>query len=128
MNSFISQFFCCSMSTDDLICDACGVGCKSEAGLRLHKRKYHGEHIDNRPKSVACEICGLMYTSRNNMLQHVRRIHEGLKKKEYICATCESVFQTRKNIKSHLKSHEYRDANDFAALLVSQQIPILTFV
>ena len=49
-----------------------------------------------------CDVCQKSFTSRRNMLQHIREIHD--KNTKHTCKQCSRVFFRKSNLTRHLKA------------------------
>ncbi|XP_071442805.1 uncharacterized protein [Hetaerina americana] len=56
----------------------------------------------NDNKQYNCHDCKSSFSSKGNLIVHIRR-HTG--EKPYVCVNCESRFSTKGNLKRHVKAH-----------------------
>ena len=74
--------------------------------LKEGARKYHEL---NKDKSIGqnyiCSLCGKSFTQAGTLRQHVKSIHEGIKKvrKKVVCDTCGKEFSGLYELKNHVK-------------------------
>ena len=55
------------------LCSECGFIAKDRSQKSRHKKSAHG--TENQPK-IECPICKAKFTRRDNMLAHVRKVHQ----------------------------------------------------
>ena len=54
------------------------------------------------PSMEKCDVCQKSFTSRSNMLQHIREIHD--KNTKHTCNQCSRVYFRKSNLTRHLKA------------------------
>ncbi|KAL1460865.1 hypothetical protein WDU94_012804 [Cyamophila willieti] len=78
-------------------CSLCEKTFQTPAGLREHKRV----HVTSDEKHI-CETCGNSFSSRKNLLSHVK-IHTT--ERAHKCEYCSATFKRRKYLVQHYKTH-----------------------
>ncbi|PSN53736.1 hypothetical protein C0J52_02189 [Blattella germanica] len=74
---------------------------------RVHALKKHMRNVHNEPGAISypCSFCTMVFNNRGNMLRHVLRIHQGLRR--FICGLCGSRYGQNQDLRHHLKmKHE----------------------
>lgn len=51
-------------------------------------------------KKYGCGKCGLHFKDRDDLLKHVREVHDG--KSTYLCITCDESFDSEPAFKLHM--------------------------
>ncbi|KAI5706689.1 hypothetical protein M8J75_010463 [Diaphorina citri] len=80
-------------------CTVCDKKFATPAGLREHKRV----HVISEEKHI-CETCGNSFSSRRNLLYHIK-IHTT--DRPYKCEMCSTTFKMRKYLVQHYKTHRH---------------------
>ena len=80
-------------------CEECHRKFSNPGDLRNHKIRLHE---GGKPRDNMCDICGKGFTSKSGMLEHVRHVHEKLKKHK--CDLCGKTFSTNHGLKNHKMS------------------------
>ena len=79
-------------------CDICGLKIISVHNLNRHKKYVHS--TDDFP----CPICQKRFKNACYLKDHVRLVHEKIKK--YECSTCGSKFSERRYLRKHEQKHQ----------------------
>ena len=95
-------------------CATCGITCDTSISLKYHIKIAHEEKIikvEEDSKDVheggakneyhKCQKCGLIYNHANNLLQHIKYVHEGEK---YVCPICKRLFTQPYSLIRHKRS------------------------
>ena len=77
-------------------CNTCG---KSFA-LRFQLKKHE---ITHQEKSIFCEECGKAFTTRGNLIVHMKGVHQGLRR--YPCEICNVSCLEKSGLKVHMMTH-----------------------
>ena len=82
-------------------CEYCKMKFSRSESLSKHRFRKHGKNkkgvsVEN---NFSCKICEKKLSSSEKLLQHVRVIHEGIRK--YQCNFCDRQFSSRFNKDSH---------------------------
>lgn len=83
-------------SFQDVVCDVCEKRCKGQKGLRIHKRKAHGEGQSDRMK---CMSCRKTFLTKEQLSDHYKRTHSGLPPGH--CGRCGALFDSVKALAIH---------------------------
>lgn len=88
----------------------CNAVLASKEGIKRHINQRHA--LIKYP----CTICGIKYVDRYRMLQHVKRVHQGVPNKTVTCHLCQRVYQRKEALANHVNvSHNrirYRCMHD----------------
>ena len=76
-------------------CDKCDVSYTARKSLISHIKHKHGN-----AKQFTCQHCVYSTSKKENLQQHVRSIHEKMKK---ICETCGRNFSDKSNLNKHVR-------------------------
>ncbi|XP_065365637.1 uncharacterized protein LOC135958675 [Calliphora vicina] len=102
---------------DPFICEQCNKEFKKLTDYNRHLKREHKKKtiVKLGPFSVlplepgvdmalqnVCHICGIKFTSRSNLVHHVKR-HEGIR--NYECNMCPKKFFASHSLKVHIRSH-----------------------
>lgn len=98
---------------DPFICEKCKMEFKKLTDFNQHLKKEHfaKSPLRNSPKTLLhrdpdaeniCHICGIKFTTRSNLLHHIKR-HEGIR--NYECTICSKKFYASHSLKVHIRSH-----------------------
>ncbi|XP_023233975.1 zinc finger protein 782-like [Centruroides sculpturatus] len=84
------------------VCDICDKKFSQSSNLLIHKRKHFGE----RPFKCNYKDCKYAAKTKDNLMQHVNRIHLKIPpKKVYKCDKCDRSFEWLSTLTLHLISH-----------------------
>ena len=62
---------------------------------KVHHQKPSQKSGRPATKDYACKACGKLFYFQGNLTKHIKRFHEGIKKKkEHICDSCGKEFYT----------------------------------
>ena len=100
------------------VCHICQMRFSKRGTLESHMSKSHAVSIANdkvevddeeeEPKSFECEQCPKKFNFKQNLLRHIRLIHEG-KNYIYECQHCTKIFKSQAGLYRHDQSvHEER--------------------
>jgi len=81
-------------------CDVCGKLFNTVRFLQYHRKEQH-ELGDAR--RVKCDFCDSTHLGKNNLLKHVKLMHESISK--YKCDVCQQYFKKLYNLKVHMRTH-----------------------
>lgn len=87
------------------ICELCGEDFREKTQLTIHKNKRHF------PKTF-CDFCMKPYSSKQNLVDHMRRIHMNLEK-SFLCHLCPKSYVTKTSLTMHLSDHRNRAADKY---------------
>ena len=102
---------------DPFICKPCKMEFKKLTDYNHHLKRQHESKkvLRNKPLSQlphepeqdgllenVCHICGIKFTTRSNLVNHVKR-HEGIR--NYACPICPKKFFASHSLKVHIRSH-----------------------
>ncbi|XP_037814390.1 kinesin-related protein 4-like [Lucilia sericata] len=102
---------------DPFICEKCGKEFKKLTDYNQHIKREHEKSIKEKPAPLTllplepgvdknlqniCHICGIKFSTRSNLVHHVRR-HEGVR--NYECPMCPKKFFASHPLKVHIRSH-----------------------
>ena len=90
-------------STGQIVCDQCGKTFTNSLTLADHKSNSHGQN-----KQIQCtfEGCDLVFSRKDQLRHHVRRVHIGMEKlKKLKCGYCDKMFVQEFQRKTHEKKH-----------------------
>ena len=80
-----------------MMCSICLAPANNIQELNSHKENIHGIK-----KSCKCELCGMSFTTKWNMLYHMDEFHNGKgKRKTHNCEKCNKEFISRSSMKVH---------------------------
>ena len=82
-----------------IICYICQKSFTRKHGLSRHKRTVHDKQLKQ------CNHCHKVYSRNNILLKHIETEHGGFKRPS-ACRSCGSSFETKEELKNHMKSHE----------------------
>ena len=77
-------------------CNSCTKTFHSKQALEYH---YSSLHLE-KPKSENCSICGMQFSAKVNLLQHVKYVHS--EEKQYSCPDCDSKFKRKTDMRAHV--------------------------
>ena len=60
------------------------------------------EIMDSKIEERKCQFCGKVFSSKGNLKEHLKHVHEGIK--AYKCYVCHKTFSQNGNLKSHISS------------------------
>ena len=83
-------------------CQICGKRFHLLQNLNSHL-KSHGSLSEDSTKNDVCKTCGLQFTKRKSLVQHMKYKHK--ETVPYGCQICCKSFYLRKNLRLHLKTH-----------------------
>ena len=70
--------------------------------------KGHMKRIHDKTKDHACQSCGKLFASKDEMKKHVENVHEKMHK--YTCPFCKKAFSESGTLKRHITLvHEKRN-------------------
>ena len=78
------------------VCEYCKKEYSSVKIMREHMKNMHSD-----VKEYPCEICGFKTKHKNNLVMHIRRVHEGRPLKE----TCSICNKTCSNLQWHISTY-----------------------
>ncbi|XP_011190621.2 uncharacterized protein LOC105217363 isoform X2 [Zeugodacus cucurbitae] len=78
-------------------CSFCAKGFATRRDMEMHKLVHTGEH-----RSV-CEHCGKGFRLKHQMTEHVKIMHERLKR--FKCTMCPKDFFRKRQLDDHIRSH-----------------------
>lgn len=81
----------------------CSICKKSFYNEKLRNAHFKIKHPNDKMECI-CEKCDKKFTTRGNMLQHVRRVH--LKEKRLKCDKCDHECFSKGELQNHKKTHE----------------------
>ncbi|XP_046801929.1 zinc finger protein 572-like [Lucilia cuprina] len=102
---------------DPFICEKCEKEFKKLTDYNQHIKKEHEKSLKVKPAPLTllplepgvdtnlqniCHICGIKFSTRSNLVHHVRR-HEGVR--NYECPMCPKKFFASHPLKLHIRSH-----------------------
>ena len=95
----------------DVTCEKCGKMCTTKINLKKH---FKSKHEANELKSLKCEFCENRYDRMGQLINHVKKFHEGkplpVKVKEekiFNCEKCGKIYKSVQTLKEHVEStHE----------------------
>lgn len=93
---------------DPFICNNCHMEFKKLTDYNQHLKKEHSpkKRLMLVPAETCeenvCHICGIKFTTRSNLLHHIKR-HEGIR--NYACTMCPKKFYASHALKVHTRSH-----------------------
>ena len=79
-------------------CDICGLKVISISSLSRHKKRAHS------PDEFPCPVCGKLFKHKSNLKDHVRFVHEKIKK--YECSSCGLKFSECRYLRKHEQKHQ----------------------
>ena len=93
-------------SSDNFVCELCSYEAYDIASLRKHRNHKHQDEIN---KSHKCETCGKTFVQRENLLVHLKNIHNIHSEdfdliKSFACDQCGHVFVCKKKLKKHFQA------------------------
>ncbi|XP_045541335.1 gastrula zinc finger protein XlCGF7.1 [Papilio machaon] len=83
----------------DKFCDTCKTYFRSRRLLKLHL-KNHSKHLKDADKRFTCFECGIKYTEKARLKDHVDWEH--LKLRNYVCTLCSKEFETKRCMTRHV--------------------------
>ena len=87
-------------------CDLCGKCFNHETDFHWHKNVVHknetGDFKKVQKKTVECETCFKIFSTKGHLEEHVRAVHD--KVKNFECDVCLMTFYKRWNWKTHITS------------------------
>ncbi len=91
-------------NTSVYVCKHCAKACENAHDLTVHQAS-HTKH-DTYP----CDVCGKVFSSRTNMQQHARCMHQGKTRKKYgphkfLCGFCGQEFNSKAQVQYHENKH-----------------------
>ena len=93
-------------SSDNFVCELCSYEANDIALLRKHRHEKHQNEIK---KSYKCETCGKTFVQHENLLVHLKNIHNIHSEdfdliKSVACDQCGHVFLCKQRLKQHYDS------------------------
>ena len=85
-------------------CQYCGNDFKDKSSLKTHESK----HFEAKPHQ--CPNCGVKYSSKPCLLNHIAVVHEGKNPIKHICPICGKQFRKTQNYKAHYQAHLFGKA------------------
>ncbi|XP_013162667.1 PREDICTED: gastrula zinc finger protein XlCGF26.1-like [Papilio xuthus] len=83
----------------DKFCDTCKTYFRSRRLLKLHL-KNHSKHLKDADKRFTCFECGVKYSEKARLKDHVDWEH--LKLRNYVCKLCSKEFETKRCMTRHI--------------------------
>ena len=84
--------------------------------------KLHMEVTHEKDKEYKCKNCDKIFTHKNYLSEHMKRIHE---KNEFECSECKKIFSAKDDLQRHMKfihHHTYTtEACSFCGKLFKQR-------
>ena len=87
------------------ICEKCGKGFTTTAGLTEHMEHVH---IKNRDK-FQCSKCAKMYTRKSGLEYHMKTVHESDSNVYFSCDICDKSFKHKNNLRLHQHTHKTKE-------------------
>ena len=87
----------------DFKCDNCDASFKRKVDLKRHENSLHFGQKHN------CRLCGLNYTTFENLIQHVSHVHDKLEKFE--CEICQNTFSKKSSYERHIAGRINEDGS-----------------
>ena len=75
-------------------CDKCGFISKNNHGLKIHKKKKHGEKLK-------CDLCDKEFDSKRFLEIHTKAHSYNKQKQKYVCDKCECECTTLETLEVH---------------------------
>ncbi|KAF5307813.1 hypothetical protein FQR65_LT06685 [Abscondita terminalis] len=83
------------VSSLNLICEICGVCCKSRSGMYLHMKNHSG-------RSLECHVCNKTFHRKYLLDQHLLSHHDSAVK----CGECNKLCKNEKTLSVHMRMHK----------------------
>ena len=91
-------------------CSLCKASFKTREGLAAHMKAKHRDKLEK----FICKICDAKFENESSLKRHLDIIdHDAMMKVSFVCAKCDKVFKTRRELQIHKKKlNHYQESEE----------------